>query len=562
MIDYIIDNDDNPMMDVKINLGTDKPLYKYVIKALKSLEIINLLRLYPIKDAPVETYPFLYVGNFKWNPHPHPSELQTRRRETGTKIQTKSIADIRVGLLDFDIVWGARDKNKFLEKHIDHNVIMIPIADEHGRYLLDNILYAEWQLVDKFLYPSGKNSVTLKSLLPIVVRRSEHDLVSIDGFVIKCTKVMDVMIFKTYEPIISCFMHITSPLSFLGVYPLIQFVDTVMNDKADWEYYKPLDDVDIYIKGYRKGLEEFEYVRSVVYMLNTLIKEYEPKSLDELTDPAWWVYQLSYYPNNEIEHRGACNVMHVARMLDTISAWELPIPASDKCNMVSLLRYVLQTEFTDINIYSFENKRIRLNEVVSTIVTAKVSDSLKKLFRFGILAKTKDSESSMKFAPNLIISKIHSLGTIHTTDFTNDMDYYQSMKLTRKGPNSLGNTDSHKIGFSHRQLNPSQIGKIDLYESVKDVGQTSMLSPYADLTDFRSYDRDKYPNIKYDLYKFIKQEFEEILAVEFHCSSIEEYNDIIDKLCHESIITLDHFIPDLVNNSEFFHFIKNSKGGF
>ena len=129
-------------------------------------------------------------------------------------------------------------------------------------------------------------------------------------------------------------------------------------------------------------------------------------------------------------------------------------------------------------------------------------------------------------------------------------------------PNSLGNTDSHKIGFSHRQLNPSQIGKIDLYESVKDVGQTSMLSPYADLTDFRSYDRDKYPNIKYDLYKFIKQEFEEILAVEFHCSSIEEYNDIIDKLCHESIITLDHFIPDLVNNSELFHFIKNSKGGF
>jgi hypothetical protein len=417
-------------------------------------------------------------------------------------------------------------------------------------------------LVDKFLYPSGKNSVTLKSLLPIVVRRSEHDLVSMDGYVITCTKVMDVMIFKTYEPIISCFMHITSPLSFLGVYPIVQFTDTIINDKMDYEYYQPNPDVEVYIKAYRKGLEEFEYVRSIVYMLVSLIKEYEPKNLDELNDPSWWVYQLSYYPNNEIEHRGACNVMHVARMLDTISAWELPIPASDKSHMVSLLRYVLQTEFTDINIYSFENKRIRLNEVVSTIVTARVSDNLKRLFRYGILAKTKDSEASMKFAPNLIISKIHSLGTIHTTDFTNDMDFYQSMKLTRKGPNSLGNTDAHKIGFSHKQLNPSQIGKIDLFESVKDVGQTSMLSPYADLSDFRKYDRDKYPNIKYDLYKFIKTEFDEIVSVEFNCSSIEEYNDIIDKLCHESIITLDHFIPDLINNSEFFNFIKNSKGGF
>ena len=433
MIDYIVDNEYNPMMDVKINLGTDRPLYQYVIKALKSLEIINLMRLYPINDTPPSSYPFLYVGNFKWNPHPHPSELQTRRRETGTKIQTKSIADIRVGLLDFDIVWGARDKNKCLEKHIDHNVIMIPIADEQGRYLLDNILYAEWQLVDKFLYPSGTNSVTLKSLLPIVVRRSEKELIALSGEKYHCTKVMDVMIFKTYEPIISCFMHLTSPLSFLGVYPIIQFTDYVLNDGSDYDYFQPMPDVELYIKAYKKGLNEFEYIRSIVYMLSTLIKEYEPQTLDDLTDPAWWVYQLSYYPNNEIEHRGACNVMHVARMLDTISAWELPIPACDKRNMVSLLRYVLQTEFTDINIYSFENKRIRLNEVVSTIVTASVSDKLKKLFRFGILAKTKDAESSMKFAPNCIISKIHSLGTIHTTDFTNDMDYYQGMKLTRKG---------------------------------------------------------------------------------------------------------------------------------
>lgn len=561
MIDYIFDSDENPMTNVTIDLGTDRPLYQYVIKALKSMEIIQLMRLNPIKDAPKETYPFLIVGNFKWNPHPDPSELQTRRRETGTKIQTKSIADIRVGLLDFDIVWGARDKNKFLEKHVDHNTLMIPIADDQGRYLLDNELYTEYQLVDKFLYPSGANSVTLKSLLPIVVRRSEHDLISMDGYVITCTKVMDVMIFKTYESIITCFMHITSPLSFLGVFPLVQYTDTIMDDKQDYEYFQPIKDRDIYLKAYRKGLEKFEYVRSVVYMLVQVIKEYEPADLDELRDPSWWVYQLSYYPNNEIEHRGACNVMHVARMLDSISAWELPIPECDKRNMVSLLRYVLQTEFVDVNIYSFENKRIRLNEVISTIVTAKVSDNLKRLFRFGILAKAKDSEASMKFSPNLIISKIHSLGTVHTTDFTNDMDYYQSLKVTRKGPNALGRTDQHKVGFGHKQLNPSQIGVIDLFESVKDVGQTCMLSPYADLTILKEYDRNKYPNIKYDLFKFIQDEFRDYSAIYFNCETIEEYNDILDKLCYESTITMDYFIPNIIANGTE-GFIMNSKGGF
>lgn len=561
MIEYINDNEYNPMMNISIDLGKDKPLYQYVIKALKSLEIIQLMRLNPIKDAPIDSYPFLIVENFKWNPHPDPAELQTRRRETGTKIQTKSIANIRVGLLEFDIIWGARDKNKFLEKHIDHNVLMIPIADNHGRYLLDNELYTEYQLVDKFLYPSGANSVTLKSLLPIVVRRSTHDLISMDGYVLTCTKVMDVMIFKTYESIITCFMHITSPLSFLGVFPLVQYADHVdERDKTDFEYYQPIDNVDIYIKAYRKALDKFEYVRSIVYMLNEVIAEYKPSSLDEVRDPSWWVYQLSYYPSNEIEHRGACNVMHVARMLDTISAWTLPIPENDKRNMVSLLRYVLQTEFTDVDIYSFENKRIRLNEVISTIVTAKVSENLKKLFRFGILAKTKDAESSMKFSPNLIISKIHSTGTIHTTDSVNDMDFPQTLKVTRKGPNALGRTDQHKVGFGHKQINPSQIGVVDLYESAKDVGQSFMLSPYADLTILQEYDRNKYPNIKYDLFKFIQEEFEGYGFL-FNCKTVEEYNEILDKFCCHAVITIDYFIQRAISN-KVTDFIMNSRGGF
>ena len=558
MIDYVIGRCNNPLDDVKIDLGKDMPLYKYVIKAIKELEIINLLRLNPIPNSNVDSYPFVYIGNFHWNPHPHPNQLQTRRRETGTKVQTKSIADVRIGSLDFDILYGARDKNKILEQRIEHNTIYIPIADSQGRYLLDNVLYMEYQLVDKFLYPSGKNSVTLKSLLPIVVKKSEKTVKSIDGYLVDATKVMDVKIFKTFEPIITCFMHVKAPLLYLGVYPILQFCDHISDDKGFFEYFKPINDVDdIYIKAYRKGLEKFDYVRSILVMAMDMIKEYHPNDIDELRDPEWWVYQLSYSPNNEIEHRGACHEMHVARMLDTISAWVLPIPENDKKNMISLLRYVLQTEFTDMNIYSFENKRLRLNEVISTIVTAEVSEKLKKMFKFGILEKTKDAESVMKFSPTMIIKKIHSLGTIHVIEHTNDMDYYQSLKCTRKGPNALGHIDQHKIKFRHKQLHPSMIGKIDLLESAKDVGQTYMLSPYADLSDLNNADINKYPNIKYDLFKFIQEEFAELSAVTFDCDNIVDYNKILDKLCCESIITLDHYIPDMLGKSDL---IKSLRG--
>ena len=175
-------------------------------------------------------------------------------------------------------------------------------------------------------------------------------------------------------------------------------------------------------------------------MAISLIRKYKPTCIDEVHNPRWWVYQLSYY-DNIIEHRGACHEMHVARMLDTISAQVLPIPECDKRNMISLLRYVLQTEFTDVNIYSYENKRLRLNEVISTIVTAEVSRKLKSMFKYGMLLKMKDMQPLMKFHPQMILKNMHTLVTVHVTDFANDLDYYQQLRFTKKGRRNISKLD-------------------------------------------------------------------------------------------------------------------------
>ena len=241
-----------------------------------------------------------------------------------------------------------------------------------------------------------------------------------------------VKIFTSMEPILSCFMHVQAPLCYLGVFPILQFCDRVLDDKDEYEYFQPMEGIDIYIKGYKKGLEKFDYVRSILVMAMSLIRKHRPPSIEELRDPRWWVYQLSYH-DDVIEHRGACHVMHVTRMLDTISAQVLPIPEIDKRNMISLLRYVLQTEFDDVNIYSYENKRLRLNEVISTIITAEVSDKLKKMFKYGILLEMKDMRSTLNFNEQIILKNMHKLGTIHVTDFANDLDYYQHLRWTKKG---------------------------------------------------------------------------------------------------------------------------------
>ena len=237
MLDVVLKKAVNPLAAININLGTDKPLWMYVKQAVQELEILNVLRLY--KTDPNIVTPFLYVGNWVWNPYPSSTEIQHRRRETGTKLLTKSIGNYRLGILEFDIYYGARDKNKNLETGVMHNKIYVPIEDDQGRYLIENVLYSEYQLVDKLLYPSGKDCFTLKSLLPIVVKYNEASETSIDGTIVT-GKIGMVKIFTTMEPILACFMHIPAVLSYLGVFPALQFCDTISDDKDKFEYFQPL----------------------------------------------------------------------------------------------------------------------------------------------------------------------------------------------------------------------------------------------------------------------------------------------------------------------------------
>lgn len=115
-------------------------------------------------------------------------------------------------------------------------------------------------------------------------------------------------------------------------------------------------------------------------------------------------------------------------------------------------------------------------------------------------------------------------------------------------PNSLGRVDKHKIGFAHQQLHPSMIGVVDLLDSSKDVGQTGMISPWADISDLSEADINKYPNIKFELYKYIESHFP--IALRFNAKDIVEYNRMLDKLVVSAYINVDYKIkPESTNEN-------------
>ena len=82
---------------------------------------------------------------------------------------------------------------------------------------------------------------------------------------------------------------------------------------------------------------------------------------------------------------------------------------------------------------------------------------------------------------------------------------------------------------------------MDLLESSKDVGQSCVISPWADLTDFAKSDKNRFPNVKYDLFKFIQENFEDNALI-FEARNIEELNESLDKLVPMSMINLNYNI--------------------
>ena len=104
--------------------------------------------------------------------------------------------------------------------------------------------------------------------------------------------------------------------------------------------------------------------------------------------------------------------------------------------------------------------------------------------------------------------------------------------------------------MSHKQMHPSMIGNIDVLESSKDVGQSAMISPWADTKMLRDTDVNKYPNVKYDLFKFIHDEFPEP-ALTFECDNIADYNRILDKLVSFGCcVNFEYKIPEKEVNDE------------
>ena len=63
---------------------------------------------------------------------------------------------------------------------------------------------------------------------------------------------------------------------------------------------------------------------------------------------------------------------------------------------------------------------------------------------------------------NILIKSLFNSGLFRYDDQVNDLDFFNKLKFTTKGPNSLGGKNTQSIVPAARGLDPSYIGRIDL----------------------------------------------------------------------------------------------------
>lgn len=380
MLAYLnkIPNDFRDMINTGlINKEYDRPLEEYIYEAMLGFEII----------------PNIKILGYEWVPDEDKYDVNDHvvRRNTNKNKVIKNMAETRCGVLYIDIEVSGLDKNGVLKVHYLKKPIILPIADEHGYFLIKGKkCYLIYQMVDKMLYPSF-GAVTIKSLMPICVKTSKDEFDDMDGnhYIIPT---YSIQIFKSAINVLLIYSNltITKTLNFLEV-------DRFIRIERKGEEYPKSDNIirfdcgkksDIIVAVKKNIFDQEIYVQSIV---GCLIKLFADTNIqyDKIDD--WEEWMIIVGGKNTVR-RGIYQHIFFNRLLDEVTRKEIKIDDYDKQDIYHLLRWVIGNyhKLWSKDNLSMVHKRLRCNEYIGSFITAEVSKRINRIVSLGDKATVKD----------------------------------------------------------------------------------------------------------------------------------------------------------------------------
>lgn len=417
-----------------INREIDKELYLYVYEAIKSLEVFECVKIlgytYNDKESDIRM-----------------QEYQRTRMSGGNKVkddpvQIMNIPENRVGELtihyELSIDVPQEDKTtKLVTKRYNKN-ILIPLKDEDGYYTLKGKRYLlMYQLVDSTTY-STSNSVVLKSIMPIPLKRKVKHIHDVDRNPFTVA-IYSTTIFKNeINMLLLLFakMGFLETLIYLSVDRVITMTDNMNNADLDkYNYFKV--NQNLFIKVNRFIFEESIEVKSIVGMLLDCMNN--RTLITDVVNHNFWLEKLGYQPNTQqpkFKRDRAKNLLLSAdRMMDMTTRRVLNIAPDHKDSMYSALRWMFMNyaDLKNKQIMDITNKRLRDNEYIASLMTNELSNSLYRVMsavRRPASRNLNTLEELFSFRGDILINNLYNSGLFKYDDVVNDMDFWNKLKYT------------------------------------------------------------------------------------------------------------------------------------
>lgn len=503
-----------------INKEYDKPLIEYINDSAKSLEVIKNIQF--LGSRFVE-----YESEIDMNKYEKRRKVDNKNKE---EIKYTSIEDSRVGelILKFKITF--KGKSEIIEKPI-----LVPLPDEYGYYQIKGKKYIlMYQLVDASTYVT-KNSVVLKSIMPIFLTRKPFTKKDTEGYEYTCP-IYSTKVFKNDITIMYFYFAKIGVTKALRYFSVNHYMG-VSNEKKDTEHFIYFQiSQGFYLKVKRNAFNDSQYIRSVAFMILNVCNS--KVNIDNMDCRQLWIEKIGNIFSVSTNHyeKGKNILVFFDRMLDETTKSNLRIDPKYKKSMYSILLYMFQNfnELKKKDNMDMENKRLRDSEYIASLLNKELSKRILPVVNSGKKLTREKIKDVFKFSGEILITQLYNSGLFRYDDQVNDMDFFSKLKYTVKGPNSQGGQNSQSISSYSRGLHPSMLGRIDLnVVGTSDPGTGGVLTPFCETDGLYFSSKSEPQDGKFNIEKQnAKFDEEDGTLVIDSFSTYDEYKEFEKKIDH------------------------------
>ena len=490
-----------------MNKSYDRPLVEYLEDSFKSLEVMEQIKIlgfdYTEDESKIDINDFIIK--------------RTKKKPKKDRVNYKFITDERYGCLTTYVRItveepSTKDGMPVLRQSEFPVKMLVPIKDDDGYFTIKGKKYLMiYQLVDKSLYSTAQ-CVTVKSLMPISLKRAtttetdihgnEYKLPMYNIFVFR--KEINVLLFYATEGLDAAFQ-------FLDVYNIIEFVNSEQIDmeavESDTKHLYFRISGSVLLKVNKEMFDSHNYVKAITAMTLNICSN--RLTMDLINDRDYWLKKLGGMNSG----KGESLKISFARLLDETTKKVLLLEENDKKNIYTLIRWIMMNfnELRHKDNLSLMNKRLRCNEYIASLLTKEFSARMMRVISKGNKADLESYKEIFKFSGDILISAMHRSGILRFDENINDMDFFSKYRWSSKGPHSVGGKNSNNIAISQRAIYPSFLGYIDIIVSGNsDPGMSGVISPFTKL-DSMYFNDDTEPNdfrykFREDIARIMRQE--------------------------------------------------------